>query len=349
MQGYNTANAPNYSSSYTYDRNGNLKTLSRAADAGQEMDALQYTYKTKTATNGTPYKTNQLDYVNDTVGDIGLNDLGTQTSGNYQYDAIGQLISDREENIDLIEWRADGKVERITKNNGNQVITFAYDGLGNRISKTVMPDNETTVYSRDAQGNVMAVYKTNQSDITNITADKTITLKEHHIYGSSRLGIEQKSIELAEDGGIEALDSDILLTSATIDAEETVEALNTISVAGNSHTYTITPTGNVVLKAGQEITLKEGFEVSERGKLHAKVEPVTSTLPENTFARLVGDKRYELSNHLGNVLSVVSDRKLLKSNTFVPDVLSYNDYYPFGMLLPKSVRLVFRRDAFTKP
>jgi RHS repeat-associated protein len=52
----------------------------------------------------------------------------------------------------------------------------------------------------------------------------------------------------------------------------------------------------------------------------------------------VGDKRYELSNHLGNVLSVVSDRKLFQNSlgftTFAPDVLSYSDYYPFGMLVP---------------
>jgi RHS repeat-associated protein len=52
----------------------------------------------------------------------------------------------------------------------------------------------------------------------------------------------------------------------------------------------------------------------------------------------VGDKRYELSNYLGNVLSVVSDRKLFQNTlsftTFAPDVLSYSDYYPFGMLVP---------------
>ena len=50
---------------------------------------------------------------------------------------------------------------------------------------------------------------------------------------------------------------------------------------------------------------------------------------------LVGSKRYELSNHLGNVLSVVSDRKLvadpLNFTNFTADVLTYNDYYPGGM------------------
>ena len=58
---------------------------------------------------------------------------------------------------------------------------------------------------------------------------------------------------------------------------------------------------------------------------------------KKTYIRRVGDKRYELSNHLGNVLSVISDRKLavdfltIDSNGFIPKVIAFNDYYPFGM------------------
>ena len=54
-----------------------------------------------------------------------------------------------------------------------------------------------------------------------------------------------------------------------------------------------------------------------------------------------GDKMYELSNHLGNVLNVVADRKLpvqLGStgtvDYYVSNVMSYSDYYPFGMQVP---------------
>jgi len=57
------------------------------------------------------------------------------------------------------------------------------------------------------------------------------------------------------------------------------------------------------------------------------------------FAKEVGDKNYELSNHLGNVLSVVTDKKIpnftgSSLNYFNADIIAYNDYYPFGMLLP---------------
>ena len=51
-----------------------------------------------------------------------------------------------------------------------------------------------------------------------------------------------------------------------------------------------------------------------------------------------GYKSYELTNHLGNVLVVVSDRKLpqgtITVNSFEPDIITYSDYYPFGWIMP---------------
>ncbi|HRG29547.1 MAG TPA: RHS repeat-associated core domain-containing protein, partial [Chitinophagales bacterium] len=61
---------------------------------------------------------------------------------------------------------------------------------------------------------------------------------------------------------------------------------------------------------------------------------------DNYFYRSLGEKRYELSNHLGNVLSVISDRRLAfdtdangTTNYYEADVISAQDYDPFGMLL----------------
>ncbi len=55
-----------------------------------------------------------------------------------------------------------------------------------------------------------------------------------------------------------------------------------------------------------------------------------------------GNKVFELSNHLCNVLVTVSDRKLQVSDNgqpaavsyYLADVMSANDYYPFGMMMP---------------
>jgi RHS repeat-associated protein len=66
------------------------------------------------------------------------------------------------------------------------------------------------------------------------------------------------------------------------------------------------------------------------------------------------DKSYEIANHLGNVLATLSDRRVAvdeasyhsftggyvssgpdgEADAFAPDVLSYSDYYPFGMQMP---------------
>ncbi|WP_338356625.1 RHS repeat-associated core domain-containing protein [Yeosuana marina] len=57
-------------------------------------------------------------------------------------------------------------------------------------------------------------------------------------------------------------------------------------------------------------------------------------------SRTLGNKSYEVSNHLGNVMTVVSDRKTpisVSLNTTIAfnetDIKAYNDYYPYGMLL----------------
>lgn len=62
-------------------------------------------------------------------------------------------------------------------------------------------------------------------------------------------------------------------------------------------------------------------------------------LVKRNYYNTTGDKRYELSNHLGNVLSVVSDKKIpnftsSSLNYFNADIKSYSDYYPFGMPMP---------------
>ncbi len=79
----------------------------------------------------------------------------------------------------------------------------------------------------------------------------------------------------------------------------------------------------------------------------SKVE--ISIANSNHYSRIRGDKTYELSNHLGNVLATITDRKLgfstgIKSQSlfathYQAEVTSATDYYPFGS--PMSKRSVF--------
>ncbi|MGP8216921.1 MAG: hypothetical protein ACLQQ4_15245, partial [Bacteroidia bacterium] len=61
----------------------------------------------------------------------------------------------------------------------------------------------------------------------------------------------------------------------------------------------------------------------------------------DTFSRYLGNKHYEIDDHLGTPLAIVSDRKIPRPNAsgtqvdhYEADVASSNDYYPFGMLEP---------------
>jgi RHS repeat-associated protein len=100
-----------------------------------------------------------------------------QTDNNYRYDAIGNLTGDASEGITNISWSVYGKITDITKP-GTQ-IKYVYDAAGNRIMKQTPSD--TTVYVRDAGGNVMSVYSK--------PAGGTLARTEVHLYGSSRLGM----------------------------------------------------------------------------------------------------------------------------------------------------------------
>jgi RHS repeat-associated protein len=73
--------------------------------------------------------------------------------------------------------------------------------------------------------------------------------------------------------------------------------------------------------------------------------PVTSKSPSSAYSKYFaypsGYKQYELTNHLGNVLSTISDQKTPVNDDSDPEpdyftaiVKSQQDYYPFGMMMP---------------
>jgi len=59
---------------------------------------------------------------------------------NYSYDKTGNLVADKSEEIEKISWTMQGKVREIRRTAGSDKpnLKFAYDGIGNRVSKTVV-------------------------------------------------------------------------------------------------------------------------------------------------------------------------------------------------------------------
>src|SRR5690606_12683257 len=116
----------------------------------------------------------------------------------------------------------------------------------------------------------MAVYETKYNEVFELDS---FTLIEHHVYGSSRLGIVERNQNM-DLPRAEAVPEDLV---------------------GNTYLYE-----------------------TVRGK-----------------------KFFELTNHLGNVLATVSDKKDGIDTTsdgdvdyYLADVVNASDYYPFGSLMP---------------
>jgi len=245
---------PNYRSSYTYDGNGNLKNLVRVDSAGTLMDSLVYRYQVNR---------NRLTHVDDPGGVAGnhIFDVDDQQADNYTYDATGNLTSDVQEGITSIEWTPSNKIRSITKGSTSK-LEYTYDGAGNRVVKRYYQPasklKHTTWYARDAQGNVLSIYE-------RATPTSEVKQTEVHIYGSSRIGIEQRN-----------------------------------------STYSTSPFAWL----------------------------------ESEQHRDAGKKRYELTDHLGNVRVTISDLLVPRPAssfgyvTQDAEVLDRRDYYPFGMEMP---------------
>jgi len=256
-----------YTEEFSYDGNGNIENVFRNGNlpgAALAMDYMTYHY-----TSGT----NKLTYVDDDPAISGnyTDDIDQQSSGNYDYDAIGNLVKDNSEQISAITWNSQGKIVTVERSGGAKSdLEFLYNAMGQRVCKIEKPRVSTvlqnedkwiyTIYSRDASGNVMATYQLSYTDLTGGNWRAEYDLKEHDIYSSSRVGIHY--------------DQQAAVTrnfTATISVGNKLFPLTT-SVWTNSSQY-----------------------------------PAVSMI---SFARKLGNKAYELANHLGNVLETISDRRI---------------------------------------
>ncbi|WP_136667693.1 lamin tail domain-containing protein [Flavobacterium sp. H122] len=168
----------------TYDENGNIKTLQRTDKNGQVIDNLSYNYNNN----------NQLNYVADSVNPGILTDIDNQSSGNYGYNAVGQLISNAAETL-TYTYNAQGLTTEV-KRAGNTLVKFFYNERGQRIKKESYNASGITTdyYALDITGNVMAVYQK--------TSSTPITQKDLMIYGLGTLGTYTKGGIPADDAAL---------------------------------------------------------------------------------------------------------------------------------------------------
>jgi len=173
-----------YAEDVTYDGNGNIESYIRHGNptvgtplgVSAAMDSLTYSYNAHN---------NQLNSVADAVPETNYNklDIDNEVANNYTYDKNGEMIFDSSHHL-VITWNVRNKVNTVYNDSTKLLITFGYDAMGNRVMKRDSNLNSgkcyTQWYERDAQGNVLSMYKERHD---------SMWWQECDIYGSSRVGV----------------------------------------------------------------------------------------------------------------------------------------------------------------
>jgi RHS repeat-associated protein len=212
-------------------------------------------------------------------------------------------------------------------------LTYNYQAGNNKLDHIADAVNASN-YSTDIDGQIAQNYLYDQ--IGNLMKDSSayLTNVQWTVYGKiGQIGksLHHTTISYGYDAGGQRVLEHLSTDSCNKESFYIRDAQgNTIAIYGND------------LKANA-FTLKEQdlYGSSRLGTWQpnwAIPAPTSWSNAQDSFQ--VGFRAYELTNHLGNVLGTISDKKIGVSlndtlvDHYVAEVLSQNDYYPGGMLQP---------------
>ena len=320
----NTNTTDNYAETFRYDANGNILQLNRNGNSqhpgGQAMDRLNYTYR-----DGT----NQLWSVQDGIAaGAYAGDIDNQGGSNYSYDRIGNLIGDVSENISQVNWTVYGKIGNIQKKQA--FLGYVYNAGGERVVKQYLPYATNQCLGCDENTGLedLEVYERNSNTPNVYKASKTITFLS-----------EYTDVRYTEYTAI--IEAGLALCTPQCNIQPPL-------TTSDADIYIRDATGNVLAvyhydrKTAQLRWSEQHLYGSARLGMYLPEKSVTSVSTDSKQREVgyLGKQIFELSNHLGNVLATITDKKLqVSTNTtstdyFEADVQTVQDYYAFGMQMP---------------
>ena len=294
-----SVNNGDYRTDYTYDANGNILTLKRNGHSAQaqQMDDMRYFYERDA--NGKLLR-NRLLHVKDAIPDT-----------NYTEDIDDQGIfyatQPNTQNYGYDE------IGNLIRDNAEEIqeITWRVDGKVQQVIRTPGSTKPDLLFKYDAMGNRITKAVFHKS---NIYGDTDVTYTHYVRDATGNVMSTYKRTQ-----------RDITATSI----------VDTISLS-EQHLYGSSRLGIRRMSLPLTIGTYQKNSITVLGEYSIYGTPLaayTAILDTTRTHRPLGAKNYELSNHLGNVLATVSDRKLWDNanNEFIADVTSATDYYPFGM------------------
>jgi RHS repeat-associated protein len=222
------------------------------------------------------------------------------------------MVRDNSEGIRIV-WNVQGKISEIIPDQVDPsvqkpYIRFSYDTEGNRIKKTVYMPSSDGDWVETPQGPGVQISK-----LSRLTEEYYIRDASGNVMSIARRDITSLS------GLLETKDLPPYPTGYTANWQFTEHSLY-----GSDRLGTYLPTRQNI---NLEITDLKALETHNIYTGLTPVTPYTGILAK----RSMGMRRFELKDHLGNIRATVSDKKL---NTTTPQLLTVNNYYPFGMLQP---------------
>jgi RHS repeat-associated protein len=262
-----------WQSDYTYDGNGNIKTLYRANASGSQMDNLTYAY-----TSGT----NKLVNIDDSQGASTGADIGDQGGNNYAYDATGNMTQDTAAGIEAggIVWSPYNKIKSTT--------WYVRDARGNTLATYTKPSDSTTARQKEVMlygSTRLAVAETHAP----YSDSETDTLGIFDRVSSRTLG--EKRYELTDHlGNVRATVSDVVIDhSGNLDAEISTRTdyypFGMIMGSRNSslddaHRYGFNGKENDNEVKGEGVQRDYGFRIYDaRVARFLSVDPLTKSYP----------------------------------------------------------------------
>lgn len=260
----------------------------------------------------------------------------------YAYDQLNRMVSMKKHNV-LSAWNGtDDYKEEISYDANGNILNYLRNGttaggkpLGmDDLTFSYRPNTNQLIHVKDAvpSGNYDLDID-NQAD-NNYQYDKTGNLRKDLAEGITSINwnLYNQISDMTKDGAVIQYGYDPKGMRMWKDANGT-KTYYVREVSGNVlGVYTLDASGFKWKE--QHLYGSERIGIWEPDLALEAADATIDSIP-------VGKKKYEINNHLGNVVSIVSDKKAgvsldnLLVSYYIAEVLSQNDYYPFGMLMPE--------------
>lgn len=299
--------------------NGNISAISQSIPSLGTSLQYRYSYDVLNRLHGmTAYK--GLDSVSNTWNAVALPDFRESVT----YDANGNILTyNRKGDSTFAKKRLEMDNLTYHYKTGTNKLDFIHDSVDSSYYDVDIDRQFAGNYKYDSIGNLVRdsaakiadIQWTVYGKISSITKDDGSVIRYTYDASGNRISKQVGSV----------------YTWYVRDATGNVMAVYTQG-DGNVNAGKLTKTESHLYGSSRLGINLLKINVEDSARLNAETVVGLGSGFYTNFTR--GEKVFELTNHLGNVLATVGDKRWLKEGRFVADVVSAQEYYPFGMLMP---------------